>query len=74
MKSLLIHIRTWIKLISVTIIAICLMVGLVTFIYRPTYAVSINGEQVGYTKDKSNLQKKINEYIESGDGENIAFT
>lgn len=73
MKKILIHIRTGVKLISVAILATCLIIGIVAFIYKPTYSVSLNGEQIGYTKDKSNLQQKINEYIENGDGENIAF-
>lgn len=73
MKKVLIHIRTWIKLITLTVIALTLIVGGIAFIYKPTYSVSLNGEFIGYTKDKSNLQSKINEYIENGDGENVAF-
>lgn len=73
MKKILIHIRTWVKLISVIALASCLIVGITAFIYKPTYSVYINGKEIGYTKDKSNLQQKINEYIENGDGENIAF-
>lgn len=45
----------------------------VAFIYKPTYSVTLNGEFIGYTKDKSNLQSKINDYINNGDGENVAF-
>ena len=73
MKKVLIHIRTWIKLICLTVLAAILIVGGVAFIYQPTYSVTLNGEFIGYTKDKSKLQSRINEYIESGNGENIAF-
>lgn len=73
MKKLLIHIRTWIKLISVAVLATCLIVGSIAFIYKPTYSVTLNGQAIGYTKDKSNLQQKINDYIENGDGGSIAF-
>lgn len=73
MKKLLIHLRTSIKLISVTVLAACLIIGAVVFIYKPTYSVSLGGEFIGYTKDKAQLQTKINEYIEKGDGENIAY-
>ncbi len=73
MKKVLIHIRNWIKLISVIVLALCLIVGAIAFIYKPTYSVSINGELIGYTKDKSNLQQKINEYMDNGDGQNVAF-
>ena len=73
MKKILIHIRNWIKLISVVVLALCLIVGATAFIYKPTYSVHLNGQAIGYTKDKSNLQQKINEYIEDGDGQNVAF-
>lgn len=73
MKKLLIHIRTWIKLISVAVLATCLIVGTIAFIYKPTYSVTLNGQDIGHTKDKSGLQQRINDYIENGDGGNIAF-
>lgn len=73
MKKLLIHIRTWIKLISVAVLATCLIVGTIAFIYKPTYSVTLDGQAIGYTKDKSSLQQKINDYIENGDGGSIAF-
>lgn len=73
MKKILIHIRTWIKIISVVVLALCLIVGATAFIYKPTYSVHLNGQAIGYTKDKSNLQQKINEYIENGNGQNVAF-
>lgn len=41
--------------------------------YRQTYSVSLNGEIIGYTKNKVALQKKINDYITSGDGDDVAF-
>lgn len=73
MKKILIHIRNWVKLISVVVLALCLIIGATAFIYKPTYSVHLNGEAIGYTKDKSNLQQKINEYIDNGDGKNVAF-
>lgn len=73
MKKLFIHIRSWIKVISLVFIASMIIVAGVAFIYKPTYSVSLNGELIGYTNDKSNLQSKINNYIDNGDGENIAF-
>lgn len=41
--------------------------------YKPTYSVSLNGEFVGYSKDKSQLQSRINEYMKKGEDENVAF-
>ena len=41
--------------------------------YRPMYSVTLNGEFIGYTTNKSGLQKRINEYIENENENNIAF-
>lgn len=74
-KKVLIHTRRGIKFTILFMIAAFLIVGAIAFLYKPTYSVSINGEQVGYTEDKANLQHKINDYVENGDGtnQNIAF-
>ena len=37
------------------------------------YSVTLNGEFIGYTEDKGELQSKINEYMKSGDSNTIAF-
>lgn len=75
LKKVLIHTRRGIKFIILFLIAIFLIIGAVAFLYKPTYSVQINGRQVGYTANKSELQKKINDYVENGDGsnKNIAF-
>lgn len=74
-KKMLIHTKRGIKFIVLFMISIFLIVGAIAFLYKPTYSVFINGEQVGYTENKSGLQHRINEYIEKGNGdnENIAF-
>lgn len=73
-KKLIIHTKRGIKFIVLFFIATFLILGAVAFLYKPTYSVAINGEQVGYTENKSELQKKINDYVEKGDGKNnIAF-
>lgn len=73
MKKILIHIRTWTKLIALTILASVLVVGAVAFLYKPIYSVYYNGEFIGYTANKAELQDKINYYIENGEEENTAF-
>ncbi len=74
-KKVLVQARRGIKLIILFMIAIFLIIGAVAFLYKPTYSVYINGEQVGYTSNKSELQQKINDYVDHGDGtnENVAF-
>ena len=72
-KKLVIHLKLWTKLIVVVIIAMCIILGAIYFIYKPTYSVKLNGEFIGYTDDKKNLQDKINSYMKVGDNQNIAF-
>ena len=74
-KKILIHTRKGIKFTILFMIAAFLIVGAIAFLYKPTYSVFINGEQVGYTENRSELQHKINDYVEKGDGtnENVAF-
>ena len=73
MKKFLTHIRTWMKFLSLVAISAVLIVASITLLYKPMYTVTLNGEFVGYTNDKSSLQDKINSYIKTGDGNNIAF-
>ena len=74
-KKVIVHARRGIKLIILFMIAIFLIIGIVAFLFKPTYSVFINGQQVGYTSNKSELQRKINEFVDHGDGtnDNIAF-
>lgn len=75
MKRVLIKIRTIVKIVILVGISVFLVLGGVAFCYNPIYSVSVNGEFLGYTENKSELQKKINEYTQTGDGtnSNIAF-
>lgn len=73
LKSIATKLRTSVKLISLVGIASILIIGAVSLVYKPTYSVTLNGEFIGYIEDKSELQKKINEYIKNGSESNVAF-
>ncbi len=73
MKKFYVHIRTAIKFISLVFLACIIIVGIIMLTYKPIYSVSLDGEQIGYSEDKSKLQKRINDYMEKGEGENVAF-
>lgn len=74
LKKIFVHVRTSIKFITLVTIATFLIIGALAFFYKPIYSVTINGEQVGYSTNKSELQTKINNYLEKGDGQaNVAF-
>lgn len=73
-KNIFVHIRSSLKFIFLIIIAAVIIIGIISLFYRPMYSVTLNGEFIGYTKNKSELQNRINKYI-SGESEegNIAF-
>ena len=72
-KRFVVHIRTWTKLAILLLLAGFIMVGAISYIYKPTYSVSLGGKFIGYTENKKELQEKINNYIEKGNGGNVAF-
>lgn len=53
-------------------LALLFIFRLIELFYRKTYSVSLNDEIIGYTNDKVALQRRINEYIKSGEGD-VAF-
>ena len=57
-KKILIHARKGIKFTILFMIAAFLIVGAIAFLYKPTYSVFINGEQVGYTENRQNYNTK----------------
>lgn len=73
LKSILSKLRTSVKLISLVGIASVIIIGAITLIYKPIYSVTLNGDLIGYIDNKSELQKKINEYIKNGSENNVAF-
>ena len=75
-KHVLVFTRKTMKLMILLAIAVFLIICAVALFFKPIYSVTINGEFVGYSKDKSTLQARINSYMESGEGgenSNIAF-
>lgn len=72
-KKILIHTRKSIKFITLVVIAVFLIIGIVAYFFKPTYKVTLGGEEIGYTANKVELQTKISDYIENGDGQNVAF-
>ena len=73
LKNMVIYLRVWIKLIIMLLVGLAIIGFVVFVVYKPMYSVSLNGEFIGYTEDKSKLQKKINPYLDSGDNKTVAF-
>ncbi len=74
-KKIIIHTKRSVKFIVLFMISIFLIIGAIAYLYKPTYSVYINGEEVGYTATKAQLQHRINDYIENGEegSNNVAF-
>ena len=73
LKKIMLHTKRSIKCVFLIVIATFLVVGIVAYLYKPTYRVIMNGELIGYTENKGKLQAKINEYVKNGDGQNVAY-
>lgn len=72
-KNVIIHLRMWTKFIILLLIALGTIAFLLFVVYKPMYLVEFNGEEIGYTENKSQLQKRINTYRKNGDGKTVAF-
>lgn len=73
LKNTIIRIRKCTKFAIIITISAFLIIGIVSATYKPIYSVTLNGEMIGYTENKSKLQQKINDYIDKGNGQNVAF-
>ncbi len=73
MKKLLVNLRKSAKLIILLLVGLFIAVGILYFLFKPMYIVRLNGEIIGYTDTKKQLQEEIDKYMKTGDGENIAF-
>jgi len=72
-KQIIIKLRASVRFFIIVIIGLLLMACAFIYIYRPIYSVTLNGEFIGYSEDRIALQARINDYIETGEGDNVAF-
>ena len=56
------------------IIALTIITTIVLIKFKPIYAVTIGGEQVGYVQNKAEFERLVEDEIINKQGENIAFT
>ena len=73
LRKIAITTRKSIKILILIFLAIIILLGIVVLFYSPTYEVSLNGEVIGFTSNKSELQSKINQYTSEDENKNIAF-
>ena len=53
--------------------ALIIIIGILFIKYKPVYAVTINGEKIGYIKSKENFEQEINKMLNESEQENVAF-
>ena len=74
LRKAIIALKKIMKFVILISIALMLITALIIYLYKPIYSVSYNGEEIGYSENKSKLQERINEYMETGDGnDNLAY-
>ena len=73
MKNIFVHIRSSLKLILLLVASTVIILAVVKFVYKPMYSVTFNGEFVGYVQDKDALKNRLEEYMKTGEGANVAF-
>ena len=61
------------KLIIAMAIGCALMLTTLFISYKPTYEVSLDGKVIGYVSNKTILQNKIKDYLQTGDSENVGY-
>ena len=69
LRKIAITTRKSIKLLILILLAAVVLTGLVVLFYNPTYEVSLNGEVIGFTTNKSELQERINGFTEENEEE-----
>lgn len=72
-KNIFVHIRSLLKFIFLIIVAGILITSIVSCFYKITYSVTLDGEFIGYTNKRAELQERFNEYMEQTENQNIAF-
>ena len=64
--------RKSLKILNIILIGVILISAIILLVYKPVYKVEFLGQNLGYIKDKDNIEKTINEYINTKEG-NIAY-
>lgn len=61
------------KLILAMVLGCVVMLSILFVSYNPSYEVKLNGEKLGYVSNKNSVQKRINDFVQNGDKENVGY-
>ena len=70
-RKLKFYTKEFLRFFNVTLFALGIIVAIILIKYKPIYEVKIDGEVIGYTNSKENLEKDIEENIKNYKGKNI---
>ena len=70
-RKLKFYTKEILRFFNVTLFALGIIIAIVLIKYKPIYEVKIDGEVIGYTNSKENLEKDIEENIKNYKGKNI---
>lgn len=62
-----------IKLLKIIAIALAIIIGIILIKFKPAYAVSLNGEKIGYVGSEKSFQEEVDENILQSSETNVAF-
>ena len=61
------------KLFSIMALALGLIIAIILLKYKPTYKVTVKGQEIGYVDSEQNLEDRIQSEIIEMQGKNIDF-
>ena len=71
-KKIIYYTKKLFKRVNILFLLLISIVSVITFKYKPTYAVSVSGNVIGYVNSKVELEERINNEILAHKG-NVAF-
>ncbi len=70
-KKLKFYTKEIFKFFSITLVAFGFIIAMVFIKYKPVYAVSISGEELGYVQNEDEFNKEIEENVENYSAKNV---
>ena len=71
--KLLNYTKDILRFCKIILVAFIIIFAIILLKYKPSYKVTISGEEVGYITNKKEFENIINEKILNQNGKNIAF-
>ena len=70
-KRLKFYTKEFLKFFNITLVAFGFIIAIIFIKYKPVYAVSISGEEIGYVQNEDEFNKIVEENIINYDSKNV---